>query len=196
MTRNTKQRELVWVKLPTPYAAIKYGFNSGADAGDKAILGQTAVTAADVTGLVIGANNIKPGKATKLKATGSESSFYSDGTATALKAAGWKLTRPKISSYRTSSRSELLYVTINGVKYGWRSAKSSGARPAGADGLGIKSVTTSKDVIYGCSFPKPPRATAITPDGNSFSTFVDPSKADKLPDGWSLAGSGKTALLV
>lgn len=194
MARNTKPRQLVWVKMPAPVADIKYGFNSGADAGDRGILGQTPVTSDGLTGLVIGANNIKPGKATKTKPTGTESSFYAHDKRQELRSAGWTLTSPKIRTKRASKRSDLLYVTINGVKYGWSSAKAT-TQPADSAKLGIKAVkSTDVDVIYGCSFPKPPRAKTQIGNGSSYSIFVDPSKADALPDGWALVGNGKTVL--
>jgi hypothetical protein len=197
MVRNYKERALVWVTPATALANVKYGFNSGADAGDRAILGQTAVSSADLVGLVIGANNIKPGKATKNKATGSESSFYSIGAASGLKAAGWKLSRPKLRTYRKTSKSNLFFVTINGIKYGWRSAKTGLASSFTPGELGITAVDAGDiDIIYGCSFPKPPHASTIGVDGNTISTFIDPSKADSLPEGWGITNSGVVALLV
>lgn len=194
MARNTKKRKLVWVKVSKSLATVKYGFNSGADGGDRATLGQTDV-GTDITGLIIGANNIKPGKASKVKSTGTESSFYSYDKATDLKAAGWILGRPKARNYRKTTKSTLYYVTINGVKYGWRSANSVEA--VDVTSLGLKEPTAKDlDVIYGCSFPKPPRAAQVLKSGSIYSTFVDPGKADSLAEPWFLSGSGNTALLA
>jgi hypothetical protein len=182
MARNTKERALVWVSVAA-IPALKYGFNSGADAGDRGILGQTVVNPADpLTGLVIGANNIKPAKATKLKATGSESSFCSANQIAALKAAGWTVTKGKLKTRTSSKRADALYVTINGIKYGWLSAK--GTTPVDTKSLGIKAVKPADtDIIYGSSFPKPGRASFRTDDGHTYSTFYDPSASPGA--GWS-----------
>lgn len=174
MARNTKERALVSVSVAA-IPNLKYGFNSGADAGDRGILGQTLVDpAAGLAGLVIGANNIKPAKATKLKATGSESSFCSHTAITALKAAGWTVTRGKLKTRTSSKRSIIYYVTINGINYAWPSAKTT--LTVDIKSLGIKAAKPSDtDLVFGASFPKPGRASFRTDDGHTYSTFYDPS---------------------
>jgi hypothetical protein len=174
MARNVKERALVFVTVAA-IPTLKYGFNSGADTGDRGILGQTVINPADpLTGLVIGANNVKPPKATKLKATGSESSFCSHTAITALKAAGWTIARGKLRTKTASRLSLLYYVTINGINYGWSSTRA--AKTPDIKSLGLKvPKATDTDIIYGASFPKPGRASFRTDDGHTFSTFYDPS---------------------
>jgi hypothetical protein len=182
MARNTKPRELVWVHGFASMPTLKYGFNSGADAADKGILGQSPVNPNELTGLVIGANNIKPPKATKVKATGSESSFCGHDKVAALKAAGWTVTRGKIKSRASSKRSTVYYVTINGIKYAWSAAKTT-LQGVDAKSLGLKTgKPTDGDLIFGCSFPKPGRA-SIKIGASTYSTFYDPSATPA--EGWS-----------
>jgi hypothetical protein len=182
MARNTKERLLVSVSVAA-IPTLKYGFNSGADGADRGILGQTPVDpAGSLIGLVIGANNIKPSKATKVKATGSESSFCSHTAVSALKAAGWTVTRGKLKTRASSKRSDVLYVTINGINYAWSSAKST--LKFDSKSLGVKTAkVTDTDLIFGASFPKPGRASIRTDDGHIFSTFYDPSASPAA--GWS-----------
>jgi hypothetical protein len=181
MARNTKPRELVWVHGFASMPTLKYGFNSGADAGDRGALGQTLVNPNELTGLVIGANNIKPPKATKVKATGSESSFCAHDKVVSLKAAGWTVTRGKIKSRASSKRSTVYYVTINGIKYAWSAAKPSVA--VEIKSLGLKAgKPTDNDLIFGCSFPKPGRASTQV-GSSTYSTFYDPSATPG--EGWS-----------
>jgi hypothetical protein len=161
---------------------LKYGFNSGADAADRGILGQTAVDPTNLTGLVIGANNIKPPKATKMKTTGSESSFCGHDKVTDLKAAGWTVTRGRYRSRASSKRSTVYYVTVNGIKYAWSSANTV-LKGIDFKSLGIKTgKPTDNDLIFGASFPKPGRA-SISVGASTYSTFYDPSATPA--EGWS-----------
>lgn len=180
-------RKLVYV---TPYATapIKYGFSTSIKEASQTALGQTGIeTGALPAGLVFGANAPKPGRASKTLTTGSESSFYDISKAQELRADAWRLTFPTIRRGRKTRKSTCLVVTIGVVEYAWLQNDETYAK-IGADlaGLGIEVGTIDNpDLVWGARFPKPPRAQKVFADNSTVSTFIDPSKLDALPPGWS-----------
>lgn len=183
-------REEVWVD-PFSGSGIKYGFLTNVESARRTILGHNPVNRANPpTALVFGANRPKPGRASKKFGTENTSSFYDVGQASALRADGWSLSRAKIRRGGSSNLSTAYYVTIEGIKYAWNMPNHTANR-VGADlaGLGIQQATgNDRDLVWGASYPKPPRAIAQV--GNDrISTFVDPSRIDSLPDGWASSGS-------
>lgn len=189
--------------LPYTGADIAYGFLTNASAGDRTTLGHNPVTGV-VAKLVFGCNKPKPGRASK----GGTNSFYDISKATALRTAKWRLTSPKVSQPSSSGRSKSVYVTIDGVKYGWKVPSTTyAALAADRAALGIIDATsTMKDVAFGCRQPKPPRARREVTTGTganqtveSYSTFYDPSgtipaEYSKVKDGVSIAAGGGDAV--
>lgn len=177
------------------YAGLNYGFMSRTDAANYPILGQ-AIINSSTTGLVIGCNSPKPGRATKKRATGGrESGFYSNGAVdkTAdLKAAGWKLTTGRRRYPGNSKVSKALYVEIGGVNYAWNCTLPTDGLPAAyLEAAGAAEIPADKLVVWGCDYPKPAViATEIAP-GKVFSSFCSPAKIDTLPDGWEVRLSAK-----
>lgn len=177
----------------TPFvgSAIKYGFLTNALAAVGTLCGHTAVDrATPPAGLVFGANAPKPGRATRPRANGSDSSYYDIGAAGALRTAGFSLTRPTTRRGGGSSLTTTVYVTIAGVKYAWRIRQDLLTRiGADATALGILIATTAEDdLVFGARFPKPPRARKRVAGQGGFdtlSTFCDPASLDDLPEGWS-----------
>lgn len=195
MPRNIRSRDPVYVAIGSGANTINYGFNTGLATADRDNFGQVAIDATALpTKLVFGANSPKPAKASKKGATGTISSFCSDANRAALKAVGYTISRPKA---RWSTKNAF-YVTINGVKYGWK----PGPMPAyvTADvltALGVKTATVADrdELVFGASYPKPARVKTIlgvAPNENSFSTFVDPTNEDGLPDTYTFIEAART----
>lgn len=175
MARATGPRTLVWVTPSAGLLAIKYGFNTNMGTDEQAILGQTLVVRGTLlTGLVIGANNIKPSRAVKVVTANSNSSFIDHEAVTAAKAAGWKITPGKNTQRRSSARTVACYATINGVKVGHQLIELTGETKLAT--LGLVAVTANDyDIFYGCSVPKAPKAKTTYTNGTSASSVYDPS---------------------
>jgi hypothetical protein len=189
MPANRDIRQLVSVAIT---GGIQYGFLTPEV---HEVLGHVLVPAAFPATLVIGANSPKPGRATKNFATGSKSSFVATAAVAAARAAGWKISRSKRRQGATTARSSARYVEVNGIKYGW-SMPVANITAIGTDlsVLGVEPVTGNDIVVYGASYPKPPRAKKVVGLGTaaetSYSTFVAPTALDNLPSDFVLAGSG------
>ncbi len=182
---------LVGVPMDAPYAGITYGFRTTIKEAEGTVLGHTALTAATpVSGLIFKANSPKPKRATKTFATGTSSSFIAPSAIAAAVAAGWDIVKAKSNGRKSNSRFQIVvYVTINSVKYAWAMKKSQ--LPLLADNLsalGIRKATGDEtDLVFGASFPKPPRIRSIITTGaagsttsKSSNTFYDPSQK-KIP---------------
>ena len=159
-------------------AKFLYAFNTKSDKG--AALGHAEIPANGVSKVAcLGVNNIKPGKASKLFASGSESSFYDIDAAETLVGVGWKVGRPKIAKYASSARSILWKVSIGGgMFYGFRVAKVvSDKWEAAMIAAGLSKVTASEnqgDIVFGANqvcaasssvFGKMPKQTISTTTG-------------------------------
>lgn len=195
---------LVYVPLATPYADHKYGFRTTLEASKGTVLGHQVLDAATpVTGLLFKANHPKPKRASKTFATGTSSSFIDPAAVTAAIAAGWDITKAKSNGRKNNSRFQIaVYVTINGVKYAWAMRKTQKAKlGTNFAALGIREVTgTETDLVFGASFPKPPRVRSISVQGKgasatdvSSSTFYDPSNEGALPNTFAKAAGQFTA---
>ena len=200
MPRNYRNRELVYVTMSESLGSLKYGFQTGLKDSDKATFGQTAIDAnTAVTGLVIGANSPKPHRATIKDISGSISSWCSADKVSSLRTAGATIAPPKRRYSRTTQVSKTVYVTINGVKYGWQYTTAGVGTVTIAD-VGVVDATKDDLLVFGASFPKPARfATDLVGGGedapiNSFSIFVDPSKEDNIPEGWRGVSARKDSL--
>lgn len=182
--RGTKK--LVYVQL----GAIKYGWMTGTV---EEALGQVEVTGTYPNDLVIGANSPKPGRATKNTATGTKSGFCAPASVAAARAANWKVSRSKRRVAASTTLSKPVYVEIGNVKYGWSMPAATYAQ-LNLTELGIKDATASDTVIFGASYPKPPRVALVVGAGTagetSYSSFCEPNKLDSLPDGYKLVSSG------
>ena len=195
-------RDLVYVPIyantgnAQAATGVLYGFKTNIDAADRATLGQTAVDAAYPAGLVIGANAPKPPRASRLRVTGTTSSYYDQGIAAAIRAAGWRTgSRGRIRTRNITARTRTVYVALGPTKYAWQIPVDTFARIGGdAAAMGIEIADANdNDLVFGASHPKPPRA-ALTVFGNdgtdTFSTFIDPAAADNLPEGWRKVAEG------
>lgn len=182
---------LVYVALEAPYADHKYGFRTIIDSSKGTVLGHQVLDASTpVNGLIFKANHPKPKRATKTFATGTSSSYIAPSAITAAIAAGWDIVKAKSNGRKSKSTFQIpVYVTINGVKYAWGMKKTQKAKlGANLATLGIKEVTgTEQDLVFGASFPKPPRVQSLTLSGKGASatsvlsnTFYDPSSS--IPD--------------
>jgi hypothetical protein len=178
---------LVGVAMDAPYAGITYAFRTTIKETEGTVLGHTPLTASTaVAGLIFKANSPKPKRASKTFATGTSSSFI----APAAIAAGWDIAKAKSNGRKSNSRFQIVvYVTINNVKYAWAMKKSQLKLLAdNLTALGIRKATGDEtDLVFGASFPKPPRIKSITTTGaagstvsQSSNTFYDPTQK-KVP---------------
>lgn len=197
------RREPVTVTLA---AGVIYAFETNVDTEERANLGHVAVTGAYPAGSFIGANSPKPRRARRLSATGWNSSFVAEvpATITALKAAGWQVSRPPkkraiIPITMVSARVVTVFVTIAGIKYAWNMPRETYTKitPAILTLLGVDTATQADQatLVWGSSIPKPARAQFILTAGGTgtpidgqdiLSTFVTPSIEDSLPAGWKV----------
>jgi hypothetical protein len=182
---------LVYVALEAPYADHKYGFRTTLNTSHSSVLGHQVLDATTpVMGLIFKANHPKPKRASKTFATGTNSSFIAPSAIAGAIAAGWDIVKAKSNGRKSKSTFQIpVYVTINGVKYAWGMKKSQKAKlGANMAALGIKEVVgTEQDLVFGASFPKPPRVQSVTVSGRgagatsvSSNTFYDPSST--IPD--------------
>jgi hypothetical protein len=169
--------------MAAPYADIKYGFRTTVKESTSTTLGHQPLTAlVPVQGLIFKANSPKPRRASRRTATGLESSFVGAAAITAAIAAGFDIVKARPNGRKTKTRFQVpVYVTINGVKYAWGLRKAQFTKlGTNLKTLGITEVTgTETDLVFGASFPKPPRATSVATQGEetvTTSSFYDPSK--------------------
>jgi len=136
---------------------------------------------------VIGANAPKPPRASKRTASGYEGSFCDKDKVTQLRADGYRITRGKSRTPRSTNLSTAYYILINGIKYAWNSPNAA-STPSSLSTANVKPATASDKCVFGASFPKPPRMAIETGEGDAggkYSTFVDPDKVDDLAQaGW------------
>jgi hypothetical protein len=182
-------RQLVFV-TPFTGSPIKYGFMTNVDASVGTALGHTAVTGAYPVGLVIGANAPKPPRATRIRATGAESSFVDAESIAAARAAGWRIRPGKVRIGSSGGKSKCVYVLHEGNKLAWNMPNTLYSRITAGDrtALGIlDAAANDEDLIFGVSYPRLPRVGYIAAGSagtDLLSTFCDPSKLDSLPTGW------------
>ncbi|MBD2150808.1 hypothetical protein H6F44_11850 [Pseudanabaena sp. FACHB-1277] len=178
---------LVFVAMAAPYADIKYGFRTTVKESTSTILGhQALVVDTPVTGLIFKANTPKPRRASRRTATGLESSFIAPSAVAAAVAAGFDITKARPNGRKSRTQFQIpVYVTVNGVKYAWGMRVAQKAKlGANFAALGIKEATgAEQDLVFGASFPKPPRAESIVTSKNgsvSSSTFYDPTNESQV----------------
>lgn len=177
----------------TPYtgSTIKYGFLTNADSATQTALGHTAITGAYPTGLVLGANAPKPGRASRLRATGVESSFVSATARASALGAGWKLSPGRVRNGASSTKSKTVYVTYQGNKIAWKMPTFLYSKiSADLAGLGVLDAASADiDLVFGARYPRLPRVAKInvpeTGAASRYTTFCDPDALDALPTGWA-----------
>lgn len=189
MPRNFGPATLCYVEMQYGGSPLLYAFKTRVElASTRTALGHVLIDSAtltDVQNLVFGCNSPKPARASRITtgAAGSESSFCADANIAALRADGWRITPRKAGRKGTSTpRSFTAYVTINGVKYAWYFSRlPSTLTGVNIADLGIQEAAPDEEgLVFGCSFPKPPkmgREVEDTADSSTdfFSTFADPT---------------------
>lgn len=185
----------------TPFpGVIKYGFLTNVPDAVGVTCGHTPAPAdGNLVGLIFGARSPKPGRASIRRTGGVDSTFYDFSRYGALRAAGASLTNPRRRRGSASANSQAVYVTLNGFKYAWRIPQTLLTRLGGdTAGLGIQIATgADDDLVWGANSPKPPRASrvVVSADGvDVLTTFIDPSRADSLPEGWSTSNGEEVPL--
>ncbi|MGJ3253695.1 MAG: hypothetical protein ACFE0J_21550 [Elainellaceae cyanobacterium] len=108
------------VYVPMTNLGINYGFLTNIDDGDSGILGQVAVTGNYPDNFVLGANAPKPPRASRIRITGSTTSFIAPAQITTARAAGWRLVkRTRTRAGANTLRSTAVYINLAGIKYAW-----------------------------------------------------------------------------
>jgi len=202
-----KESSLVSVDL-RGFTGVRYGFRTKVDKDSTgtALGHQDALTASGTlsAGVVMGANSPKPPRATRVTADdGYESSFFGNSVLAALKAdPEWTLTPGRIRRPAATARSVPVYVEARGAtsgtyKYAWMMPRAQYViLTALLTNLGISEVTDDDydEILFGINKPKPLRAQGPAGTGNQkTSTFISAARADSLPAGWSLKGSGASS---
>lgn len=185
-------RRIVHVQ-PIQGLNIRYGFATNIDQAQSSQLGHVALAGTPPNGYVFGANAPKPARASRRFATGMVSSFVSVTSIVAARGQGWKVGLAKRGGPVNTAKSQTVFVTMNGVKYAWNQPKDTQQKIGGLGALGIRVATTAdRDLVFGASRPRPPRARRIVGTGDQtdvISTFYDPTVA-QLPAGWSDVSRG------
>lgn len=185
---------LVFVPMATPYADHKYGFRTTVKEATSTILGHQVLEASTpVTGLLLKANSPKPRRASRRTATGLESSYIAPSAVSAAISAGFNITKARPNGRKSVSQFQVpVYVTVNGVKYAWGMRKTQKTKLGdNFAALGIKLATgAEQDLVFGASFPKPPRVRSLTQQKGKAdlisNTFYDPSNESQLAGKFAL----------
>lgn len=195
---------LVFVGMAAPYVDHKYGFRTTCKDSTSTALGhQPLIVTTPVQGLIFKANSPKPRRASRRTATGIESSYVAEASVVSAKQAGWDITKARPNGRKSASQFQIpVYVTVNGVKYAWGMHKTQLAKlGTNFDSLGIKkAIGTEEDLVFGASFPKPPRVRSLATVGKgatatsvSSTTFYDPSNEAQLGGKFALYAGQHTA---
>lgn len=199
---STNQYDSLRAVAVQPYQAspILYGFKTNVKAATSTACGHSDVSQAPLpANLVFGVNNPKPGRASRLNGDEYDSSFFDYTVYQALKADGWRTSKPYSKYPRSTTRSVAVYISINSagnasgpIKYAWNMQRTLfTAISAELEALGIENPGAGDlDLVFGCNSPVPPRATKVV-GANTYTTFVSPARIDNLPAGWAAGGSSK-----
>lgn len=188
---------------------INYIFRTKLEADQQSAFGQTVLdanTKAESLGIaVIGATVPKPHKVSILvgvtvggkSVLARTSSFASDNKIDSLlgKIGSRVQYGKRVGSISATAKTDLYYVELNGMKYGWRRAKQSTGKPTSAQLKDVGVIEGGDQlvgVILGASFPKPPKAKIELAGGTSYGTFIDPDnfKGD-VATTWTKTSKGK-----
>lgn len=201
MSQRYAERVLVHVLARTGLP-LRYGFQSPMTEADKRVLGQVDVNFATPPPLlVITPDSPKPHRASRRRITTVTSSYISADQIASARAAGWRVSlNRKLRGSGGGRLSNALYVTISQIKYTWSTSVETYTLVGAANyqALGVQLATAQDDdLVWAPKFPIPGKA-VLTEAGqdqlNQYETFVDPSREDNLPDGWSLIKGAITQL--
>lgn len=99
-----------------------YGFRTKADSADSTVLGHVPVVAGATVEkpVLFGVNNVRPARASKVKASGTDSSYVGADKVAAAIAANWKVTNGRVTVRRPSARVKIVKVKLaTDVFLGW-----------------------------------------------------------------------------
>jgi hypothetical protein len=196
MTRN--YNPTIWGSVPVVAGTgtIKYTFRCRAPEAELETLGITPLLASEitsVTGYAIGVNSPKPPRAKKAISGVNVSTFCDSSLISSIESEGWTVSRAKKArNIRNSASVQTYVVTINGISYAWNLPKlPAGATiPASLADMGaVPAEAGQAGLVWGASFPKPPRGTfqiTIASTTHNFSTYVSPTAT--LATGWAVTG--------
>ena len=213
MGSQTKYNEKALVYVPIKIATttegveaggVNYAFWTNVPASSKTALGQVAITTPEnpPVGTALASNFPKPRRASKRDTLRYTSSFCSAALVAKLKAAGWRITKSRVTkpplhteALRPKSFIQTVYVTFRGIKYAWQLPKVTitNVTQDTLTKLGVKLAVPSDfdELCFGANAPKPPKASVTlgggdetSPTSKTLSTFYDPS-ITALPTEWT-----------
>jgi hypothetical protein len=200
MARETNPTQLLRIdKALRTHPTVKWLFRSTLKDSLHNNFGAVAVAAdfTDVTGLIFQANSPKPARASKRTTDPEIEGAYCAYDKTAeLRSDKYSIKQPVNRLRMGTTLTDVLYVSINGLKIAWRSPKPNAEQTAEIGSyktlLGIEVATaTDRDLVFGATFPRLPRVMKTLADGSKFSSYCDSTKVDDaLEAGWSLADAG------
>lgn len=200
MARETNPTNLVViVNALRTHPGLKYLFKSTLRNSFYNEFGVTAISGdfTDANGYVFEPNSPKPARASKRMATPEIEGAYCAYDKTAALRGDRFTIQPPVNVFKLGTTlTDALYISLNGIKYAWRSPKPSAEQTAEIGSyktlLGIDNVTSSqRDLVWGATFPRPPKVKKVLNDGSTFSSFCDTTKIDEaIAAGWSLIDPG------
>lgn len=194
------ETRLRFVKTNFESTEFKYVFYSRLDPKKHAAFGQEAVTKSiKADKVIIASNNFKPFRAQKLEGgdKGWEGSFCADGKITTLRNDNYDITEKKVGLYSATKLSDIFVAIFNGVPVAWHRPKIPSEIKLTE--IGVKMVSSEKELIFGARFPKPPIVQKTLSNGSTFQTFCGPDAMDgvnQLKDtvknnGWKIVKRGR-----
>lgn len=179
----------------TPYngSTVNYGFRTNVDAAAQAALGHQPLASA-VGVVVFGAGRPKPARLTREIATGTESSYVDWQSYNAAIAAGWKRTRGVKygpAPYDSTRAIRVVAEVAPGIAVAWDMRKSQYNRILGdlpALGVEVGTAANMRNAVSGPnSFSGASIFGAKTRIGDDLITvgYVDRTRVDNLPEGWT-----------
>ncbi len=200
MPVETNPRKLLVINQALPsHPTLKYLFKGSLKDSLHTEFGVAEITTAftDATGYVFEPNSPKPPRASKRTSDPEIEGAYCSYTKTsALRGDRYTIQRAVNKLKLATTLMDAYYITLNGIKYAWRRPKLSAEQLAETSGyltlLGIETISFSdKDLVWGATFPKPPKVKKSLADGSTITSFCDTTKVDDaLAAGWSVVHEG------
>lgn len=187
------EKDVVFV---TPFngATVKYAWPTNIDAADRTALGQADIST--LTGIAVaGTSRPKPARMSKTTVGGTTSSFVDFASFNSAKTAGWKQSRGYKAgpAPRTSTKSIRVFAEVaGGLNVAWDMRQTQFTKIGTTDlaAMGIAALTEGKGVVAVTGANRVYGATiygAVKPglDDTLSVGYVDTTKVDSLPEGWS-----------
>lgn len=175
MARSFGKGQVVYV---TYRGSVKYLFRSRLKASLRNDYGQVVVNdfaTVGVNQVVVAPQFPRPRVGTVIDAVeGYENSYISNPPPASFEGSSKRGSKYKGLALN-QVRQRLVYVTINGIKYGWYLNKSVPDGALGTLGISIATEADLDTIFLSPDFPKPPRVKQVSNATKNWTTFYDPS---------------------